>query len=76
MNNAANPPMSATAYPMSLTNTATIRDNPNHTRVCMIRRLLSFISANPGGILKNARYKPSTQLLKYKVKQDLRAHRA
>ena len=63
MKSAANPPMRATAYPMSLTNTETMRERLNHTIVCMILRCLSCTSANAGGILKNDRYKPSRQLL-------------
>ena len=63
MNNAASPPIRAIAYCIFLTYTEMIRDNMNHTNVCTIRRLDSYISANDGGILKNARYNPSKQLL-------------
>ena len=63
MKRAANPPMRAIAYPMSLTNTETRRESPNHTKVCIILRFFSCISATAGDILRNARYRPSIQLL-------------
>lgn len=64
INNAASPPIRAIAYCMFVTNTEIIRADVNHTNVCTIRRLVSFISAKDGGILKAARYNPSRQLLK------------
>ena len=60
---AASPPIRAIAYCMSVTYTEIIRADVNHTNVCTIRRLDSFISAKDGGILKAARYNPSRQLL-------------